>query len=849
MSQRLNAVFAAIAVLASGLLALAAQAQQAAPNPRIALVIGNATYRDAALATTANDAGLVAQTLQAAGFDVVGARDLDGQSLRTALRDFLEKASAAGPDMQAFVYLSGRAVQYNGDNYFVPVDAQINRDADVPIDAIRIADFTHALAATPGRARIIVLDAARANPYATQGSPLAPGLALVDPEPRRTDRLQRRSGHAGRRRGRSLRRLRQDAGRRDPAGRGRYRPGVRSDARVGQRGDARRVAALERLQAWRPILRVRTRRRRASSGSLVRADRASAHFQFFRRGRLRRRCRARHPQRLSRVPRGLSELRSGAPCARHSRGPARSRLLAPHRRRRHAASLLDVSAHLSQGAAHPRRAPPPRDALGRVRAAAGLSARGLRGSPAAAPGRTRLRRPADLRVSTISARLLRRRRCNMSMSKTMIGAICLRLRRLPRLACSRCWASPFRSPLARSHFTMVFITTASRRAGSRDCVRRRPRRRRCLPTSNPWRRPRRLLWRPLLRPTRLSSSRSRRLAGAAANPAGSRPRGRPGQTCRRAASAGAAPASPANPVGNAAPTAPGQALKPLPVPPAAGSPPAAALPAAGPKPQGAAAPPANVAKPAAPIVPGGKPLPTPPAAVAAPNAPAAPGGKPLPTPPAAVVAPNAPQPSLAVSRCPWSLRQTQRVQPRAPVATKPAGKAPPPAAGAAVAPAGKPLPPPTASPTATKALTAPADPCSGSEAAAASASKQPGAEAQCRSSAAGRGAARSGSAACASRSCASGGSRPRASAIRASSGSCGDARPGGSAPRASPRAASSGRAAGGSRACRRPPVHAPPPPAAAAPPALRQPPPAVRVQPPVGHPQACGRPGLPPCPK
>ena len=182
MAQRIKAVFAAILITISGLLALAAQAQQAAPNPRIALVIGNATYRDAALATTANDAGLVAQTLQAAGFDVVGARDLDGQSLRTALRDFLQKASAAGPDMQAFVYLSGRAVQYNGDNYFVPVDAQINRDADVPIEAIRIADFSHALAATPGRARIIVLDAARANPYAAQGSPLAPGLALVDPE-------------------------------------------------------------------------------------------------------------------------------------------------------------------------------------------------------------------------------------------------------------------------------------------------------------------------------------------------------------------------------------------------------------------------------------------------------------------------------------------------------------------------------------------------------------------------------------------------------------------------------------------------------------------------------------------
>ncbi len=170
-------------VFAAMLAAPAAEAQEAGGNPRIALVIGNATYRDEALATTANDAGLVAQTLQAAGFDVVGARDLDGQSLRAAMRDFLDKAAAAGPDMQAFVYLAGRAVQYNGDNYFVPIDAQINRDADVPIEAVRISDFAHALAATPGKARIIVLDAARASPYPAQGAPLAPGLALVDPEP------------------------------------------------------------------------------------------------------------------------------------------------------------------------------------------------------------------------------------------------------------------------------------------------------------------------------------------------------------------------------------------------------------------------------------------------------------------------------------------------------------------------------------------------------------------------------------------------------------------------------------------------------------------------------------------
>jgi uncharacterized caspase-like protein len=159
-----------------------AQTPAAAQNPRIALIIGNAAYPDHPLATTANDAGLVAQTLQAAGFEVVGARDLDQDTLRGALRDFLTKAATIGPDMQAFVYLSGRGVQYDGDNYFMPVDAQVARDADIPIQAIKISDFSRALAATPGRARIIVLDAARASAFAADGSALAGGLGLVDPE-------------------------------------------------------------------------------------------------------------------------------------------------------------------------------------------------------------------------------------------------------------------------------------------------------------------------------------------------------------------------------------------------------------------------------------------------------------------------------------------------------------------------------------------------------------------------------------------------------------------------------------------------------------------------------------------
>jgi uncharacterized caspase-like protein len=176
------ALFAA--TLLAGATPAATLAQGTAPpNPRIALVIGESTYGDQTLATPVNDAALIAQTLQAAGFDVVGARDLEEKSMRAAMRDFLDKAAAAGPDMQAFVYLAGRGVQYEGDNFFVPVDAQLARDSDAPMEAVRIADFAHALASEPGRARILVIDAARANPYPGQGQPLAGGLALVDPDP------------------------------------------------------------------------------------------------------------------------------------------------------------------------------------------------------------------------------------------------------------------------------------------------------------------------------------------------------------------------------------------------------------------------------------------------------------------------------------------------------------------------------------------------------------------------------------------------------------------------------------------------------------------------------------------
>ncbi|UCI18575.1 caspase domain-containing protein [Mesorhizobium sp. B2-1-8] len=150
---------------------------------RLAFVIGNGAYQSGELATAANDAGLIAQTLQAAGFDVVGARDVDQESLRGALRDFLGKVSAAGPDAIVFVYLAGHGVQFEGENYYLPIDAQIASPADVPLQAMRLSDVTKSLAGLPTKVNVVVLDAARPNAFPKWKEPLAGGLALVDPDP------------------------------------------------------------------------------------------------------------------------------------------------------------------------------------------------------------------------------------------------------------------------------------------------------------------------------------------------------------------------------------------------------------------------------------------------------------------------------------------------------------------------------------------------------------------------------------------------------------------------------------------------------------------------------------------
>ncbi|UVF18191.1 caspase family protein [Microvirga terrae] len=171
----------AIVIVGLTLAALGGPASAAFAQDRLALVIGQGAYTGRSLATAINDAGLVAQTLTSAGFEVIQGRDLGANDLRSLVRDFLDKAQDLEPGSTVVVYLAGHGVQLEGENYLVPVDARIERDVDVPIEGFRLSDLVRSLERSPAQARIVVADMARDYPLAAAGEPIARGLALMEP--------------------------------------------------------------------------------------------------------------------------------------------------------------------------------------------------------------------------------------------------------------------------------------------------------------------------------------------------------------------------------------------------------------------------------------------------------------------------------------------------------------------------------------------------------------------------------------------------------------------------------------------------------------------------------------------
>jgi len=166
------AVLALLAPFASAL----AQGSSGQP-PRIALVVGNAAYRTAPLANAAVDARAVADVLRQGEFDLVSIENADRPALDSAIATFRGKLTRGA---QIIVFYAGHAVQSRGRNFLVPVDATPRGPAEVARDAIDLDQLLDALIVSRPASAVVVLDAARDNPWQA-GLGGGKGLAPIEP--------------------------------------------------------------------------------------------------------------------------------------------------------------------------------------------------------------------------------------------------------------------------------------------------------------------------------------------------------------------------------------------------------------------------------------------------------------------------------------------------------------------------------------------------------------------------------------------------------------------------------------------------------------------------------------------
>src|SRR5436190_1827307 len=150
--------------LASSVLFTSLTADPALADRRVALVIGNAQYKNTSLSlpNPKNDADDVAATLRTLGFEVVLATNADKRALDQAMQQFARQVTDA--DSALFFY-AGHAMQYQGRNYLMPIDAELEDEISLRYQMVAIDDVRAALERASG-VKIMILDACRNNPLA-----------------------------------------------------------------------------------------------------------------------------------------------------------------------------------------------------------------------------------------------------------------------------------------------------------------------------------------------------------------------------------------------------------------------------------------------------------------------------------------------------------------------------------------------------------------------------------------------------------------------------------------------------------------------------------------------------------
>jgi len=137
---------------------------EAQPQRRVALIVANDTYGTyAPLNNPTADASLVEGALRRAGFqqaDIQITRNAGFAELMRVLGEF--QIRTRGADV-ALIYYAGHGVEADGRNWLVPVDAKLSEQSELSFQAVEADALLKATG--QARARVIVLDACRDNPF------------------------------------------------------------------------------------------------------------------------------------------------------------------------------------------------------------------------------------------------------------------------------------------------------------------------------------------------------------------------------------------------------------------------------------------------------------------------------------------------------------------------------------------------------------------------------------------------------------------------------------------------------------------------------------------------------------
>ncbi len=135
---------------------------------RYALVIGNSNYKYVApLKNAANDATDMAAELEKSNFEVIKVINGSYEQMREAYRKFHEKLTNGPKDQTiGLFYYAGHGLQNEGENYLVPVEANIRYEDDIPRACFAVQRVVVAnMERSNSRMNIIILDACRNNPF------------------------------------------------------------------------------------------------------------------------------------------------------------------------------------------------------------------------------------------------------------------------------------------------------------------------------------------------------------------------------------------------------------------------------------------------------------------------------------------------------------------------------------------------------------------------------------------------------------------------------------------------------------------------------------------------------------